>query len=621
MRAYVVALPFVSPLVAGDFVWSLSGSSGGRWRLTQHGNASFQEVEAIVPGQVHLDLWRSHVIPDPYYGYNDTALRYVAEADWLYSTKFAVPREACDEAKVSLPATIFFYGIDTVADVTLNGCPILSADNMFRTYNATMKRGQLLCDRDNEMSVLLKSPVKTAKERAETYERKHSDWSIGVPPRELPAVWNGFDRVQMLRKEPCSFGWDWGPGLATSGIWKDVQVVTHQLERGRSLTVEGVTWDVKPISVTRLDAWQANVHISLALSPDIQVDRVSSWANLRIEDLRPGSRSGVNFTILDGVKPWWPNGYGDQHRYTLSVCAWAGDKGDACEGDKITVGFKTVDLVMEEDDYGRSFYFKLNGESIYARGANWIPADAFESRVDESRLRKHFEQYRKAHFNMLRVWGGGVYASDLFYELADEYGFLIWEEAMFAGATYPTLLPGFLASVELEISQNLIRIGHHPSLAILGGNNEVEAFYGWVGITDDKVYLESYAALFFDTILATSKKLLPWLPAIPSSPWNGDETRQNPVDDNPGNETSGDIHFYNYFSPNMFDLRKLPKPRFMSEFGFQSWSSLGELRTVADEEMLEESLFSEDPSKNVRIVRCFRIFGLWSHPPLMAYYI
>ncbi|KAF4698333.1 hypothetical protein FOZ63_005369 [Perkinsus olseni] len=168
---------------------------------------------------------------------------------------------------------------------------------------------------------------------------------------------------------------------------------------------------------------------------------------------------------------------------------------------------------------------------------------------------------------------------------------------MFAGAAYPTLLPDLLPSVQEEVRQNVLRIGHHPSLAILGGNNEVEAFYGWSGISQYKSYIDSYVSLFFDTVVATSKELI-WRPVIPSSPWNGNETRDDPIADNPNDEHAGDMHFYDYFHPNIFDLRTLPKPRFLSEFGFQSWSSLGELKGVADDGMLQDSLFSGESSKN-----------------------
>ncbi|KAF4712656.1 hypothetical protein FOZ62_026079, partial [Perkinsus olseni] len=464
--AYALVLWIACNLVAGDFEWSLSSSSGAQWWLTQYGNASFEPVRAVVPGQVHLDLWRSRVIPDPYYGYNDTALRYVAEADWLYSVEFAVPPGACDGRN----------GLDTIAQVVVNGRLVVEADNMYRAYSAPMGRGQLLCDEGNKMSILLKSPVKAARERAKAYEMQHAaDWPKGVPPKSLPSAWNGFDKVQMIRKEPCSFGWDWGPGIATSGIWKDISVVAHERDNRGPVIIEGITWETSSTNGDELDEssyepWMAYLYMNFSLPADTTIHRVNVeillsdrsgatfydgfWEKLRILDLLPG-KSGINLLVTSEVKPWWPNGYGEQQRCTLAVCAWAADSERACVPKRFTVGFRSVELVMEDD--GRSFYFKVNGEPIYARGANWIPSDAFESRVDEPRLRRHFEQYRKAHFNMLRVWGGGVYASDLFYELADEYGFLIWEEAMFAGAAYPTLSPDFLPSVQEEVRQNVLR--------------------------------------------------------------------------------------------------------------------------------------------------------------------
>ncbi|KAF4734361.1 hypothetical protein FOZ62_019928, partial [Perkinsus olseni] len=343
---------------------------GAQWWLTQYGNASFKRVRAVVPGQVHLDLWRSRLIPDPYYGYNDTALRYVTEADWLYSVEVAVPPGACDCRNVSLPATIVLQGLDTIAEVVVNGRLVVKADNMYRAYSAPMGRGQLLCDRRNKMSILLKSPVKAARERAEAYERQHAaDWPKGVPPKGLPSAWNGFDKVQMIRKEPCSFGWDWGPGLATSGIWKDIGVITHERENGGPVIIEGITWETSSTNGDELDQssyepWMAYLYMNFSLPADTTIHRVNVelllsdgsgatlyngfWEKLRILDLLPG-KSGINLLVTSGVKPWWPNGYGEQQRYTLAVCAWAGDSERACVPKRFTVGFRSVELVMEDD--------------------------------------------------------------------------------------------------------------------------------------------------------------------------------------------------------------------------------------------------------------------------------
>ncbi|KAF4652456.1 hypothetical protein FOL47_011079 [Perkinsus chesapeaki] len=596
MWAAIYATLFAAHISMGDFTWNLSSLSGVQWYLSQPDNASFTPIKASVPGQVHLDLMRVGLIPDPYYGFNDRTLRYVAESAWLYEAYFRLPKGACDAQMISSPITLIFLGLDTFAEVELNNRTLLISDNMYRAFNISIGPGGFSCQDRNKIKVLLKSATVEAEERARKYETEHaSDWPLGVPPKNLPPSWQAFDRVQMspgqIRKEPCSFGWDWGPGLATGGIWKDILLVTHTPGKGRRpLVIEDLLWTTTapPVGERGSGGWRANVKMSFIL-PVGHDDKVSvritlldksqmpvykgEWSNVSIEELMPVSGSGLSFEVAGPVDMWWPNGYGQQNRYTLSVSAWLGGIGREENARRFTVGFKTIELVIDDDPDGRvssgggrSFYFKVNGVPIYIRGANWIPADAFESRIDEGRLRTHFQQYQKAHFNMLRVWGGGVYGSDLFYDLADEFGFLVWEEAMFAGGVYPTSTPGYLDSVIAEITQNLIR-----------------------------VYIESYRSLFFDTILNTSRELMPWLPAIPSSPWNGDETREHPIAENPNDEAKGDMHFYDYTHPNIFNLTVLPEPRFLSEFGFQSWSSLGQLKSVADDVMLEDSLFTSHP--------------------------
>lgn len=508
---------------------------------------------ATVPGTVHTDLLAAGLIPDPFFGTNELRLQWIEEEDWAYRTTFEVDATLLEHRNVEL----VFGGLDTFAEVRLNGRTILAADNMFRAW--TVPAREHLREGPNELEVRFRSPVDAVMPALEAL------------PYELPM---GNDRGDpptrsLARKAAYHYGWDWGPRFVTSGVWKPVR-----LRAWSGVRIADVHW-----TTTSLGPDEARLRGVVEVLAD-------EAADVEVEVASPGDRFPAvtrSVSVEEGVgrvevevaiaapRLWWPNGLGEAHLYELITRVRSGGRFDE-RLDRI--GLRTVEVVSEPDSIGRSFHLRVNGRPVFMKGANWVPPDLFLPRVPDARYEALFAAMDEAHMNMVRVWGGGVYPDERFYDLADERGILVWQDFMFANALYPGD-PAFLENVEAEAVQQVRRLRNHPSLALWCGNNEIrEGLENW-GWPDAHGWTEAGEAAIRDAYEALFEGLLPAVVADhdpgrfywASSPLHG-WGRQESL-------THGDAHYWGvWWGREPFEVLTEKLPRFMSEFGFQGYPSM-----------------------------------------------
>uniref|UniRef100_A0AAV2JHA9 Beta-mannosidase n=1 Tax=Knipowitschia caucasica TaxID=637954 RepID=A0AAV2JHA9_KNICA len=549
-------------------------SLDGKWKL-QNTNGSVT-LGAQVPGCVHSALLQQGLIQDPYYRFNDGLYQWIALENWTYSSTFSLISPFRLKKKVLL----IFDGIDTISTISLNGITLGKTDNMFQRYDFSV-RG-ILKDTDNILEVSLTSPVHYAQE-----QRNQSCYR--VPPECPPDVQKGQCHVNFIRKEQCSFSWDWGPSFPTVGLWKGIRLETF--DQFQILQVSAV-----PLLNSSGTQWTVDV--------ELVVDAVYTMDNMLVTSAIPGlmsveshlvqfvmGRSKVKLVLhidtKSKVKLWWPRGHGDQTYYYVLIRGYL--KEEMIFDTSAMVYFRTVELVQESipGSPGLSFYFRINEKPIFLKGSNWIPPHAFQDQVTEETLRNLLQSVADANMNALRVWGGGVYEQDLFYTLCDQKGIMVWQDFMFACALYPTE-KNFIQSVREEVIQQVQRLRPHPSIIVWSGNNENEAALAtdWFDIpgTQRPKYVNDYVTLYVNNIRDIVLKEDPSRPFLVSSPTNGVESeKEGFVALNPYDPHYGDTHFYSY-THDCTDWTSFPRTRFASEYGFQSWPSLSTLRPVSIED-------------------------------------
>ena len=533
-------------------------SLAGEWQFRQAGAEEW--LPATVPGGVHTDLLALGRIPDPFVGDNEKRVGWVAEADWEYRYQFTATPEILAQPHVWLVCD----GLDTLATVTLNGRFLAHTNNMFRQYRWDIT--DLLRDGQNELHILFASPVQYI--------------SAQEAIRQLPGVSQAIPGGPHLRKAPCQFGWDWGPQLPPIGVWKeirlegdngvrlaDVHLRQHhadgQVTLSAALTLEGQPTE----GIT------ARLHI---LTPD-GAEMVAETA------VSPSPHS--QFTIhnsqftIPHPQLWWPNGYGPQPLYQITISLRQNDA--ELDNRHYQLGLRTLELRQEPDQWGRSFEFLVNGVRLFAKGSNWIPADSFPTRISDDYLEALIRGAAETHQNMLRVWGGGFYEEERFYDLCDRYGILVWQDFIFSCSVYPLDDPDFLENVRHEVEENVHRLRHRTSLALWCGNNERE--WGWVdwgwkqmpGLDDLKA---AYDRFFHHTLAEWSAAADPDTAYWPSSP-----SSDTPFVA-PNGQQQGDAHYWDvWHGRKPFTAYRDQFPRFMSEFGFQALPPLDTIRTYAEE--------------------------------------
>ncbi len=516
---------------------------------------------ATVPGVVHTDLHANHLIPDPMYGNNEQELQWIGETDWEYRTVLVVKEGGLAKKHMDL----CFDGLDTYADVYVNDSLVLEANNMFRSWRIGVK--PLLHIGENNIRVVFHSPMKVTKE----------PWdSLGY---ELPAGNDAAEQKASVftRKAPYHFGWDWAPRYLTAGIWKPVYMEVWDEVRVHSVQImqEELTDDkarfLAAFDVESTERTNANLSLMLGRGPALVNEKVS---------LQPGRQEVFVYFDIENPHLWWPNGLGEQYLYTMNASFQIENR--MVEKATETFGVRTVTWEGEVDLTGTAFYFKVNGEPVFIKGANYIPQDVFLTYVQPEDYERLISAATASNMNMLRVWGGGIYENDLFYDLCDRYGILVWQDLMFACSMYPGD-SAFVENVVQEVEEQAIRLRNHPSMALWCGNNEIDvAWHNWGWQTahgyseeDSAKIWNDYVHLFEDRI----PNVLQWLDqdrtyitTSPMSNWGTDE-----------NFNHHNMHYWGVWhgTDSLHGFKKYV-PRFMSEYGFQSFPELATVQTFAD---------------------------------------
>jgi len=527
-------------------------SLNGNWQFRQVGTGDW--LPATVPGGVHTDLMAAKRIPDPFVADNELKVRWVAEADWEYRTSFTVSPELRKQAQIWLVCD----GLDTLATVTLNGHVLGHTENMFRQYRWDVKP-HLSASGANDLLISFASPVRYCAEK--------------MAVRNLPGVSQAIPGGPYLRKAPCQFGWDWGPQLPPIGIWKDLRIEGYTAARLEDVHLRQIH-EQKQVTV------EARVVVQRLQDAPLTAEiRVTGPNGERFENSAAIQADGKALVHVQVANPqlWWPNGYGAQPLYQVEIVL----RGDSViEQRRYQIGLRTLELRQAPDQWGKSFEFVVNGVSIFAKGSNWIPADSFPTRLTTDYFEMLIRAAAETHHNMLRVWGGGFYEDERFYDLCDKYGILVWQEFIFSCSIYPLDKPDFLENVHAEVVQNVHRLRHRASLALWCGNNEME--WGWSDWGWNRPDLQDMKAaydLFFHHTLrewcnAEDPDHSYW-PSSPSSDLNFDA---------PNGQRQGDAHYWDvWHGRKPFTAYRDQYPRFMSEFGFQALPPLATIRTYASE--------------------------------------
>jgi beta-mannosidase len=524
----------------------------GEWEFRQVGTKAW--LPASVPGGVHTDLLALDRIPDPFVGDNEKHVQWVAEADWEYRYQFDTIPDLFDLPQVWLVCE----GLDTLATVTLNGHELGRTANMFRQYRWDVK--SLLKAEDNDLRITFDSPVRFA--------------AAQQTLRSMPGVSHAIPGGPYLRKAPCQFGWDWAPQLPPIGIWKELRLEGYQGARieGVHIRQHHAQNQVTIEAQLEVEVWEeaSRVAVLRLVAPDGEI--------FESREAIVSAEESMLRVVIPNPHLWWPNGYGEQPLYQAMV--------ELCQDEvlldqrEFQLGLRTLELRQEPDEWGRSFTFIVNGQPIFAKGSNWIPADSFPTRISDESLERLIRAAAESHQNMLRVWGGGFYEEERFYDLCDRYGILVWQDFIFSCSVYPLNDPDFIENVRIEVLENIRRLRHRTSLALWCGNNELE--WGWVDWGwKEPEYQDlktAYDVFFHHTLPTWCADQDPDRKYWPSSPSSG-----TPFED-PNGQQQGNTHYWDVWHKRKpFTAYRDQYPRFLTEFGFQALPPLVTIRTFADE--------------------------------------
>ena len=528
-------------------------------------------LEANVPGYVHTDLMANGIIDDPYYRINEHTIQWIDKKDWEYKTTFIVDKRILNKDVVELD----FKGLDTYANIYLNEQLILKTNNMFIGWEVDCKN--YLKSGENTLKIVFESPIKLGLQKRE---------ELGY---QLPGAENdqselgglGDKKVNVFTRKPAyHFGWDWGPRLVSTGIWQEVKL--NAWDKAKIVDVN-IVQDTLSKDVAIL---HSEVEINSLKESIIYI--ICLIDSVQVIEKRITLIEGINTVQLplsiDNPRLWWTKGLGDQKLYNIKTVIKDGS--EVLSTEEKNIGLRTLKVVQKADSIGKSFYFQLNGHPVFMKGANYIPQDVFLSRVSDNDYEKLIKAAVDANFNMLRVWGGGIYEKEIFYDLCDMYGILVWQDFMFACAMYPGN-KDFLKNVEKEATQNVKRLRNHPCIALWCGDNEILSAWnrwGWKenvvenqgqNIVDSvwKAYDDVFHNILPEIVKQFDPKKLYWS----SSPSSGFGQLEN--------GKSGDQHYWGvWWAKEPFSKYEEVIPRFMSEFGFQSFPAFNSVKKYSIEE-------------------------------------
>ncbi|HEX8551039.1 MAG TPA: glycoside hydrolase family 2 protein [Abditibacteriaceae bacterium] len=488
-----------------------------------------KEYSALVPGCVHSDLRRHELIPDPFWGANELDIQWIEERDWTYNLRFDVNANLLQNENVELVCD----GLDTLATIVLNGHQIAQTENMFIGYRFDVKAH--LQAGENSLQIHFANPMDYIRKQLETYEEHQ--WNDPIGGRSA------------IRKQQCSFGWDWGPRLATSGIWQPIRLEA---------------WNTNRLETVHITQHHSDGKVRLELRPTTTNPHEHKYrVTLKLDNEIVVETHELSFAVPD-AQLWWPNGLGAQSLYELKVELL--DEGRVLDWWNRRIGLRTIELQTNPDEWGESFQFAVNGVPFFAKGSNMVPVIAPITETTRDRIDDILESAKAAHMNMIRSWGGNIYESDDFYDLCDEKGLLVWQDLMFACGTYRGD-QRFLDLVAQEIEYQTQRLQHRTSLAVWCGSNETEWFRK--EITASPQATEDYENLYYKTIPPVLEKFDGTRRYWPSSPhhpdgWQGEHDFQ----------AAGDQHTWSvWFGREPAKFYEKQGFRFCSEFGMQSYCS------------------------------------------------
>lgn len=541
------------------------------WQFKQENTNEW--LKATVPGCVHLDLLENKKIPDPYYRNNEKELQWIDRFNWEYKTVFQLSVQELKNSHIDM----IFKGLDTYADVYVNDQLLLKADNMYREWVIDIKK---IAKADNNLRIVFRSAVNEGLIKRD---------KLGY---DLPAI-NDFSEIGGIntkkvsvftRKAPYHFGWDWGPRFVTSGVWRPVHLHfwnAIQLDdffiSTQSLVAKGANMKAK------FEIWSdAETNIDIAL--DYTLDKKTSLTQKAL--LKQGMNEIEIPFVIANPKLWWTKGMGAQHLYKFKASIKQNDK--ELDSKLLESGIRTIVLVRKPDAKGKTFYFELNGKPVYIKGSNYIPNEVFLPRTKLSTYEAVINAALETNQNMLRVWGGGIYEEEIFYQLCDKNGILVWQDFMFACAMYPGDAD-FLSNVESEVGYNIKRLRNHPSIALWCGNNEMDAMWTYWGVqtgyteAQKKDIWKAYENTFYDIIPKQLKKYHPEVSYWSSSPITEEHVRsKGGIEKDTQEILSGDLHCWSvWFRNGEWEYYNTHVPRFMSEFGAQAFPEMKTIQSFA----------------------------------------
>ncbi|GLX69395.1 beta-mannosidase [Paenibacillus glycanilyticus] len=519
----------------------------GNWTMKRTDEAEWNN--AIVPGSVFHDLMTAGKMEDPYYRDNEYDILELTKFDYEYRRSFLVDGDLLLMDHVLLRCE----GLDTLCEVYVNGQAVLNTDNMHRTYEVDVKG--LLAAGSNDIHVVIRSATNFV--LAKDKELFLTSCADAVPG------------ISHLRKAHSMFGWDWGPQLPDMGIWRDISLIGFNIGRIDDvyITQQHSANNVQLNIAVELQRWASEEPLVLHA-----VIETPDGRTLEASADQIGDTASLEINVQD-PELWWPNNLGSQPLYGLRVELRCGDR--ILDERSLSIGLRTLHVVRQPDQWGESFAFEINGHQIFAMGANFIPEDNIFGRRSNERTEQLIQSCVEANYNCIRVWGGGYYADDYFYELCDRHGLIVWQDHLYACGAYD-FNDEFKENIRLETIDNMKRLRHHASLGLWSGNNELEyawAYWGWTERYGEK-QRDDYLKQFEEFLPVLSQSLDPNTSYLVSSP-----SSKGGIED-PNNEDIGDMHYWDVWHGRkpITEYRTL-HPRFMSEFGLQSFPSIKTVET------------------------------------------